>query len=67
MGNFDDTVNLVNPSLTTVSAASNSVKGARKFHKILELILAFGNYMNSGKRGAVYGFKLQSLDSVYEN
>lgn len=29
-----------------------------------QIILAFGNYMNSFKRGAVYGFKLQSLDMV---
>lgn len=29
-----------------------------------QIILALGNYMNSSKRGAVYGFKLQSLDLV---
>ena len=29
-----------------------------------QIILAIGNYMNSSKRGAVYGFKLQSLDMV---
>lgn len=39
------------------------------FHNELELfslqiILAFGNYMNSSKKGAVYGFRLQSLDLV---
>ncbi|KAI2649720.1 Formin-like protein 3 [Labeo rohita] len=28
------------------------------------IILALGNYMNSSKRGSVYGFKLQSLDLV---
>ena len=31
---------------------------------LFQIILAFGNYMNSSKRGAVYGFKLQSLDMV---
>lgn len=31
---------------------------------VLQIILALGNYMNSSKRGAVYGFKLQSLDLV---
>lgn len=30
----------------------------------LQIILALGNYMNSSKRGCVYGFKLQSLDLV---
>lgn len=29
-----------------------------------QIILALGNYMNSSKRGSVYGFKLQSLDLV---
>lgn len=31
-----------------------------------QIILAFGNYMNSAKRGPAYGFKLQSLDMVSE-
>lgn len=30
----------------------------------LQIVLAFGNYMNSSKRGAAYGFRLQSLDAV---
>lgn len=29
-----------------------------------QIVLAFGNYMNSSKRGAAYGFRLQSLDVV---
>ena len=29
-----------------------------------QIILAFGNYMNSSKRGGVYGFKVASLDLV---
>lgn len=64
MGNFDESTELFTPSFTTVTAAARSVKDAKKFHKILEIILAYGNYMNSGKRGGVYGFKMQSLDIV---
>jgi len=30
----------------------------------IQIVLAIGNYMNSAKRGPVYGFKLQSLDMV---
>ncbi|KAK2180878.1 hypothetical protein NP493_421g02041 [Ridgeia piscesae] len=30
------------------------------------IILAFGNYMNSAKRGGVYGFKLQSLNMLLD-
>lgn len=33
---------------------------------MLEVILAFGNYMNSAKRGPAYGFKLQSLDTLID-
>lgn len=33
----------------------------------VKIILAFGNYMNSSKRGAAYGFRLQSLDLVSTN
>lgn len=28
------------------------------------MVLAFGNYLNSSKRGPAYGFKLQSLDKL---
>ena len=42
------------------------MKSSKKLRKILELILAFGNYMNSAKRGPAYGFKLQSLDSLVD-
>lgn len=30
----------------------------------MQIILAIGNYMNSSKRGGVFGFRLQSLDIV---
>lgn len=33
---------------------------------MLEIILAFGNYLNSSKRGPAYGFKLASLDSLLD-
>ena len=31
-----------------------------------QIILAFGNYMNSSRRGAVYGFRLESLGKVHQ-
>ena len=45
-------------------AASSSLLGCEGLKRVFELILTFGNYMNSGKRAAVYGFKIQSLDIV---
>ena len=39
---------------------------SKKLRALLEIILAFGNYLNSGKRGPAYGFKLQSLDALMD-
>uniref|UniRef100_A0A3Q3EWN2 FH2 domain-containing protein n=1 Tax=Labrus bergylta TaxID=56723 RepID=A0A3Q3EWN2_9LABR len=52
--------------LNALIAASMSIKSSSKLKKILEIILAFGNYMNSSKRGAAYGFRLQSLDLLLD-
>ena len=40
------------------------MNGTKKEIVFAQIILALGNYMNSNKRGAAYGFKLQSLDMV---
>ncbi|KAK5615510.1 hypothetical protein CRENBAI_026430 [Crenichthys baileyi] len=62
MGNFPESVQSIQPHLNAIIAASMSVRSSRKLKEILEIILAFGNYMNSSKRGPAYGFHLQSLD-----
>uniref|UniRef100_A0A3P9JPL9 Formin-like 1a n=1 Tax=Oryzias latipes TaxID=8090 RepID=A0A3P9JPL9_ORYLA len=66
MGNFPDTIKRLQPQLNSIIAASMSIKSSAKLKKILEIVLAFGNYMNSSKRGAAYGFRLQSLDLLLE-
>uniref|UniRef100_A0A672KFJ4 Formin-like protein 3 n=1 Tax=Sinocyclocheilus grahami TaxID=75366 RepID=A0A672KFJ4_SINGR len=66
VGNFNDNVNMLTPQLNAIIAASASVKSSPKLKKILEIILALGNYMNSSKRGSVYGFKFQSLDLLLD-
>ncbi|NXO26926.1 FMNL2 protein, partial [Cisticola juncidis] len=66
IGNFAESVQMLTPQLHAIIAASVSIKSSQKLKKILEIILALGNYMNSSKRGAVYGFKLQSLDLLLE-
>ncbi|GAA6070685.1 formin-like protein 1, partial [Tachysurus ichikawai] len=66
MGNFPETVKRLQPQLNSIIAASVSLKSSTKLKKILEIILAFGNYMNSSKRGAAYGFRLQSLDLLLD-
>ncbi|XP_065515622.1 formin-like protein 3 isoform X8 [Lathamus discolor] len=66
LGNFADNLQMLTPQLNAIIAASASVKSSQKLKHMLEIILALGNYMNSSKRGAVYGFKLQSLDLLLD-
>ena len=64
MASFEENVALLKPQIAVVTEASRKLKGNPKIKKILEIILAFGNYMNSSKKGPCYGFKLSSLDSL---
>uniref|UniRef100_UPI00398E4617 formin-like protein 3 isoform X2 n=1 Tax=Pristiophorus japonicus TaxID=55135 RepID=UPI00398E4617 len=66
VGNFCENIQMLNPQLNAIIAASASIKTSQKLKRMLEIILALGNYMNSSKRGAVYGFKLQSLDLLLD-
>ena len=59
IANFSETANTVQPQVHSVIMASRSVRTSEKFHQLLEIILAFGNYMNGAKRGPAYGFKIQ--------
>ncbi|XP_050738380.1 formin-like protein isoform X2 [Eriocheir sinensis] len=64
IANFFDNIHMVTPQIHAIITASRSVKNSAKLRKLLEIILAFGNYMNSSKRGPAYGFKLSSLDTL---
>ncbi|EEB13774.1 conserved hypothetical protein [Pediculus humanus corporis] len=66
MGNFFDNVHLITPQIQAIISASSSVKNSKKLKNILEIVLAFGNYLNSAKRGPAYGFKLQGLDTLLD-
>jgi len=64
MDNFDEDASAVEPQLNSVIASAGSLRSSVKLKKIFEVILAFGNYMNSAKRGGAYGFKLSALDRL---
>ncbi|XP_047741533.1 formin-like protein [Hyalella azteca] len=64
LANFTDSLHCITPQIHAIITASRSVKNSSKLRRLLEVILAFGNYMNSSKRGPAYGFKLSSLDSL---
>lgn len=44
--------------------ASKEVLRSRNLRQLLEVVLAFGNYMNKGQRGNAYGFKVASLNKI---
>ena len=37
---------------------------SQKMRKVLEVILAFGNFMNRGNRGNAFGIRLTSLNKI---
>lgn len=44
--------------------ACKEVLQSRNLKQLLEVVLAFGNYMNKGQRGNAYGFKVSSLNKI---
>uniref|UniRef100_A0A914PFE2 Formin-like protein n=1 Tax=Panagrolaimus davidi TaxID=227884 RepID=A0A914PFE2_9BILA len=64
MASFEESVRLMKPSLMNLTAASTSIKEADLFHRVLEIVLLYGNFLNGHRKGAVYGFKISSLDTL---
>uniref|UniRef100_A0A8C0IPT5 Formin like 3 n=1 Tax=Chelonoidis abingdonii TaxID=106734 RepID=A0A8C0IPT5_CHEAB len=62
LGNFHENLQMLTPAL----AGSWFIVSDPAPRVPLQIILALGNYMNSSKRGCVYGFKLQSLDLLLD-
>ncbi|KAG4070818.1 hypothetical protein HA402_011044 [Bradysia odoriphaga] len=68
-----DMIQDVKPDIVAGTAACEEVKNSKKFSKVLELILLFGNYLNTGsKNGEAYGFEIGYLTKLtntkdYEN
>uniref|UniRef100_A0A665UT97 Dishevelled associated activator of morphogenesis 1b n=1 Tax=Echeneis naucrates TaxID=173247 RepID=A0A665UT97_ECHNA len=44
--------------------ASKEILHSKSLRQLLEVVLAFGNYMNKGQRGNAYGFKVSSLNKI---
>jgi len=62
IANYLDNIHSITP-VHAIITASHAVKNSSELRRLLEVILAFGNFMNSSKQGSAYGFKLSSLDS----
>ncbi|XP_019853233.1 PREDICTED: formin-like protein 3 [Amphimedon queenslandica] len=66
MGGFDEILLQTQPRIDAVLNASLSIHRSSRLKKVFEVILAFGNYMNSSKRGTATGFKLASLERLLD-
>lgn len=50
--------------IARINGGSSALSSAVMFRQVLELILAVGNYLNTGFRGGAYGFKIDALLKV---
>lgn len=50
--------------ISALTKASKEILHSRNLKQLLEVVLAFGNYMNKGQRGNAYGFKVSSLNKI---
>uniref|UniRef100_A0A672YTB9 Disheveled-associated activator of morphogenesis 1-like n=1 Tax=Sphaeramia orbicularis TaxID=375764 RepID=A0A672YTB9_9TELE len=61
---FAERLSEVKPKIKALSLASKEVVQSSSLRQLLELVLAFGNYMNKGQRGNAFGFKVSSLNKI---
>ena len=54
------------PQVQSVMDSCSEVVTSGKLRKVLEVVLAFGNFMNQGRRGNAFGFKLSSLNNILD-
>lgn len=66
MENAMDTLKSVSPAADAVTVASQSLMQSTNLRRLFEVILAYGNLMNSGRRGGAYGFKLSVFDRLLD-
>uniref|UniRef100_A0A8C1XL25 Dishevelled associated activator of morphogenesis 1a n=1 Tax=Cyprinus carpio TaxID=7962 RepID=A0A8C1XL25_CYPCA len=61
---FAERIAEIKPKVEALSKASKEVFQSRNLQQLLEVVLAFGNYMNKGQRGNAFGFKVSSLNKI---
>lgn len=62
----DERLNDIEPRVRSVLHGCSEVITSGKLRKVLEVVLAFGNFMNQGRRGNAIGFKLHSLNKIID-
>ncbi|KAI9473530.1 MAG: hypothetical protein EXX96DRAFT_578379 [Benjaminiella poitrasii] len=64
---FWDKSSRVEKELNDVLSASKSLKNAKRFKELLQMILVLGNYMNGNtSRGGAFGIKISSINKIID-
>lgn len=61
---FADKMAVLQGKLNTVRESIKVLKNSDNVQKVLEVVLAFGNFMNGSKGGVAYGFRISSLNRL---
>ncbi|XP_069810931.1 disheveled-associated activator of morphogenesis 2 isoform X1 [Dendropsophus ebraccatus] len=54
------------PKVEALLLACRELTRSKRLKQLLEVVLAFGNYMNKGQRGNAFGFKVASLNKIID-
>ncbi|KAM5165283.1 disheveled-associated activator of morphogenesis 2 [Mantella aurantiaca] len=54
------------PKVEALVMACRELTRSKRLKQLLEVVLAFGNYMNKGQRGNAFGFKVSSLNKIID-
>ncbi|KAG8432114.1 hypothetical protein GDO86_017846 [Hymenochirus boettgeri] len=54
------------PKVEALLMACRELMRSKRLKQVLEVVLAFGNYMNKGQRGNAFGFKITSLNKIID-
>lgn len=64
---FSEKSDIAKTEINLLSKAIDSLKANKKFQDLLEIVLAFGNYLNGqSNRGGCWGVRLNSLPKMFD-
>lgn len=61
---FQERLAEAKPKVEAILLASRELIRSKRLARMLEVVLAIGNFMNKGQRGGAYGFRVASLNKI---
>ncbi|XP_049621280.1 disheveled-associated activator of morphogenesis 2 [Suncus etruscus] len=61
---FQERLAEAKPKVEAILLASQELILSKRLMRMLEVVLAIGNFMNKGQRGGAYGFRVASLNKI---